>query len=172
VYKHILEINAMQDARPETPEVGVVSPDILKSVSGLDFLRGVIEGRFPIPPIGALMDFRAVEVEEGRIVFAGTPGFRHYNPIGSVHGGYAATLLDSCMGCAVHSTLPAGIGYTTLEFKISFMRPLIKETGTVRAEGRELNSGRRVATAEGRLTDANGRPFAHATTTCLIFPLN
>ena len=99
------------------------------------------------------------------------PGFRHYNPIGSVHGGYAAILLDSAMGLAVHSMLPAGTGYTTLEFKISFIKGMTKDTGPVRTEGRTLNVGRRAATAEARITDAKGRLLAHATTTCLVFEI-
>jgi len=104
-------------------------------------------------------------------VFEGVPAFRHYNPLGTVHGGYAATLLDSCMGCAVHSTLPKGVSYTTLEFKVSLIRPITSDTGLVRAEGHTLNVGRRAATAEGRLTDAKGKLLAHASTTCLIFDL-
>ena len=109
--------------------------------------------------------------EPGVVAFHSIPGFRHYNPIGSVHGGYAATLLDSAMGLAVHSMLPAGTGYTTLEFKISFVRGMTKDTGPVRSEGRILNVGRRAATAEARITDSKGRLLAHATTTCLVFEL-
>ena len=109
--------------------------------------------------------------EPGVVVIHSIPGFRHYNPIGSVHGGYAAILLDSAMGLAVHSVLPAGTGYTTLEFKISFIRGMTKDTGPVRTEGRTLNVGRRAATAEARITDAKGRLLAHATTTCLVFEI-
>jgi uncharacterized protein (TIGR00369 family) len=105
------------------------------------------------------------------VVIHSIPGFRHYNPIGSVHGGYFATLLDSAMGLAVHSMLPAGTGYTTLEFKISFIKGMTKDTGTVRTEGRTLNVGRRTATAEARITDSKGRLLAHATTTCLVFEI-
>ena len=104
-------------------------------------------------------------------MFAGEPNFDLYNPLGSVHGGYAATLLDSAMGCAVHSMLPAGTGYTTLEFKISFARPLSKDTGLLRAEGKVISVGKRVGTAEGRLVDMQGKLYAHGTTTCLIFQL-
>ena len=109
--------------------------------------------------------------EPGVVVMHSIPGFRHYNPIGSVHGGYAATLLDSVMGLAVHTALPAGTGYTTLEFKISFIKGMTKDTGPVRTEGRTLNVGRRAATAEARMTDAKGRLLAHATTTCLVFEI-
>ena len=116
-----------------------------------------------------LIGFDLTEVDKGRAVFEGTPRFEHYNPLGTVHGGYAATLLDSCMGCSVHTTLPKGTGYTTLEFKVSLVRAVTADTGPVRAEGKVITSGRRVATAEGRLTDADGRLLAHATTTCLVF---
>src|SRR5262245_8189795 len=116
-----------------------------------------------------LIGFDLVEVEHGRAVFEGTPAFQHYNPLGTVHGGYAATLLDSCMGCCVHTTLPKGMGYTTLEFKVSLLRPITSETGLVRAEGKIVGRAGRVATAEGRLSDRGGRLLAHATTTCLVF---
>jgi uncharacterized protein (TIGR00369 family) len=148
---------------------GLVPPDVAATMSGLELLQGMIAGRFPGPPIMELMGFRLVEVENGRAVFAGTPGFQHYNPLGTVHGGYAATLLDSCMGCSVHTTMPKGMGYTTLEFKVSLVRAVTADTGPVRAEGKVITSGRRVATAEGRLIDAGGRLLAHATTTCLVF---
>jgi uncharacterized protein (TIGR00369 family) len=148
---------------------GLVPPDVAASMSGLDLLKGMIEGRFPGPPIMQLVGFDLVEVADGRAVFAGTPRIEHYNPLGTVHGGYAATLLDSCMGCAVHSTLPQGVGYTTLEFKVSLLRAITADTGPVRAEGTTISRGRRVATAEGRLTDAQSRLLAHATTTCLVF---
>jgi uncharacterized protein (TIGR00369 family) len=109
--------------------------------------------------------------EPGVVVMHSIPGFRHYNPIGSVHGGYAAILLDSAMGLAVQTTLPAGTGYTTLEFKISFIRGMNKDSGVVRTEGKVLNAGRRAATAEARITDAKGKLLAHATTTCLVFEI-
>ncbi len=138
-------------------------------MSGLDWLRGMAEGRYPGPPIADLLGFSAVEVEEGRIVFAGTPDARVYNPIGSVHGGWTATLLDSCMACAVHSMLPAGRAYTTVEIKINYARPIFTESGEMRAEGSLLTFGRRTATAEGKLIDRDGKLYAHGTTTCLIF---
>ena len=158
----------MSDANVATEKFGLVPPDVAASMSGLELLQGMIAGRFPGPPIMQLIGFCLVEVENGRAVFAGTPAFAHYNPLGTVHGGYAATLLDSCMGCSVHTTLPKGTGYTTLEFKISLVRAITADTGAVRAEGKVISSGRRVATAEGRLTDAGGRLLAHATTTCLV----
>jgi uncharacterized protein (TIGR00369 family) len=152
-------------------QYGLVPPEIAATMSGLELLQGMIAGRFPGPPIMQLIGFQPVEVEHGRAVFAGTPAYKHYNPLGTVHGGYAATLLDSCMGCSVHTTLPKGTGYITLEFKVSLVRPITADTGPVRAEGKVVSSGRRVATAEGRLTDAGGRLLAHATTTCLVFEL-
>jgi uncharacterized protein (TIGR00369 family) len=148
---------------------GLVPAEVAVTMSGLELLQGMISGRFPGPPIMQLIGFDLTEVESGRAVFAGVPEFKHYNPLGSVHGGYAATLLDSCMACAVYSTLPKGVGYTTLEFKISFIRALTVDTGPVRAEGKTISSGRRVATAEGRLVDARGRLLAQGTTTCLVF---
>jgi uncharacterized protein (TIGR00369 family) len=154
--------------KPTTRQYGLVPPDVAASMSGLELLQGMIAGRFPGPPILELIGFDLVEVEKGRAVFAGVPEFKHYNPLGTVHGGYAATLLDSCMGCAVHTTMSKGIGYTTLEFKVSLVRPITSDTGLVRAEGKVITSGRRVATAEGRLVDAGGRLLAHATTTCLV----
>ncbi len=143
----------------------------LKLMDGLTFLRAIRGGGAPPAPIATLMNFAIAEIDEGRVVFAATPDARVYNPLGTVHGGYVCTLLDSCMGCAVHSTLKAGLGYTSVELKVNFVRPLSEATGEVRAEGRVLSAGRQIATAEGRLVDARGRLLAHGTTTCLIFPL-
>jgi uncharacterized protein (TIGR00369 family) len=152
-------------------EFGVASLDVMKSLSGLEFLQRIADGRLPRPPISATLNFALVEVAKGAAVFEGTPGPEHYNPIGSVHGGIAATLLDSCMACAVQSTLAQGFGYTTLEFKISFVRGMTADTGRVRAEGKVLSAGRRIGTAEGRLVDAQGRLLATGTTTCLVMEL-
>jgi uncharacterized protein (TIGR00369 family) len=150
---------------------GIVPIEALAAVPGLEVMRGIIDGRYPVPPIAELLGFQLTEIDFGRAVFQSTPEFKHYNPLGTVHGGYAATLLDSCMGCCVHSTLPVGVGFTTLEFKVTLIRAMTDGTGMVTAEGRILNSGRRAATAEGRLTDAKGRLLAHGTTTCLVFDL-
>lgn len=147
---------------------GVVPIEIAKSISGLEFLTSIMEGALPEPPIQRALDFRLVQVERGYTAFAGSPKFDYYNPIGSVHGGYTASLLDSCMACAVHSTLEAGYSYTTLEIKINYVRAITLDTGEVRAEGRVINSGKRIATAEGRLVDSAGKLYAHGTTTCLI----
>jgi uncharacterized protein (TIGR00369 family) len=150
---------------------GIVPIEALAAVPGLEVMRGIIDGRYPVPPIAELLGFQLTEIDFGRAVFQSTPEFKHYNPLGTVHGGYAATLLDSCMGCCVHSTLPVGVGFTTLEFKVTLIRAMTDGTGMVTAEGRILNSGRRAAAAEGRLTDAKGRLLAHGTTTCLVFDL-
>lgn len=149
---------------------GVVDSDVLKSYDGLGFLKAIIAGTVPQPPIGETMGFHLIGAEHGRAFFAGTPGMKHYNPIGSVHAGFAATLLDSCVACAVASTLLNGDTYTTLELKLNLVRALTKDTGPVRAEGRIIHRGRTVATAEGDLKDASGKLYAHATTTCMIFP--
>ena len=151
--------------------IGVVPVDVVRRLSGLEFIQGLGEGRFPRPPIATLMDFLPVEAERGRVVFEATPGEQHYNPLGSVHGGYITTLLDSCMGCAVHTELGPGQGYTSLELKVNFVRRVSAETGPVRAEGKVIHVGGQVATAEGRLVDADGRLLAHGTTTCLVFRL-
>ena len=134
----------------------------------MEFLKKIAAGELPPPPIAALMNFELVELSEGQAIFAVEPKEYHYNPIGVVHGGLAATLLDSAMGCAVHSTLPAGAGYTTLEMKVNFVRPVTADTGRVRAEAKLIHLGGRTATAEGRVIDEAGKLYAHATTTCLI----
>jgi uncharacterized protein (TIGR00369 family) len=139
-----------------------------RGVSGLEFLQRIVSGQLSPPPFAALLDFDLVEVSEGGATFAVNPAEYHYNPIGVVHGGLAATLLDSAMGCAVHSMLPAGAGYTTLEIKVNFIRAMTAETGRVRCEAKIVHSGARTATAEGRIVDEAGKLYAHGTTTCLI----
>ena len=148
---------------------GTLDPREVMAISGLEFFAGWLDGRFPPPPIGRTLDFHLVEAEYGRTVFEGQPARAFYNPIGSVHGSYAAALLDSCMGCAVHTCLAAGQGYTTLEYKVSLVRGISDQSGVLRAEGKVLQVGKRVASAEGRVTDAAGKLVAHATTTCLVF---
>jgi uncharacterized protein (TIGR00369 family) len=142
-------------------------------LAGIDYLKAIAAGEIPPPPIAVLLGFELEEVEEGRAVFAVTPSEFHYNPIGVVHGGLAATLLDSSMGCAVHSTLPAGVAYTTLEFKVNFARAITGDTGRILCESTLIHRGRTVATAEGRVTaEASGKLLAHGTTTCLLFGAN
>ncbi|MEI9992162.1 MAG: PaaI family thioesterase [Rhizomicrobium sp.] len=141
----------------------------LAQPSGLDVIRSLMNGTSDYRGIAHTLDFKPVEVEEGRVVFEGHPSKKVYNPIGTVHGGYAATLLDSAMGCAVHTRLKAGQGYTTLELKVAYHRALSEVSGPVRAEGKVISLGRRAAFAEGRLLDKDGRLCASATTTCLVF---
>ena len=139
------------------------------AMSGLEYMRKLASGELPPSPMGRLMGFRLVEVEEGRAVFAVEPGERHANGIGIAHGGLAATLLDSATGCAINTMMPAGRVFTTLEMKINYVRPLTPQTGEVRCEARVIHAGGRTATAEGRVTDARGKLYAHGTTTCIIF---
>lgn len=153
------------------PGTGIAPPEALKSLPGLEFLLRIVRGELPPPPISSTMAMRIESAERGTVVFTSTPGAFAYNPIRSIHGGYAATLLDSCMGCAVHSMLAAGIGYTTLELKVSYVRGLTHESGALRATGRALHVGRRSGFAEGEIVDREGRLIAHGTTTCLVFPL-
>ena len=137
-------------------------------MAGIEFLRAIRDRRLPAPPMARLLGFDLVEVEPGHAVFEVTPGEQHYNPIGVVHGGLAMTLLDSAMGCAVQSKMPAGSGYTTLEAKTNLVRPITGDTGKLRAVGKLVHLGKRVATAEGKLEDAAGKLYAHATTTCIV----
>ncbi|MFJ8534232.1 PaaI family thioesterase [Streptomyces sp. NPDC093591] len=140
-------------------------------MAGIDFLRELQAGRLPGPPINYAIDFRLDEVEPGRAVFSLTPGEEHYNPIGSVHGGIFATLLDSAAGCAVQTTLPQGMAYTSLDLTVKFLRRITVETGTVRAVGTVVNKGRQTALAQAQLVDAKDRLLAHATSSCLLFPV-
>lgn len=148
-----------------------IPPEALRTASGLDLMRGMLDGSHPRAPIGDLMDMSAGACGEGWFEFVALPGAKHYNPIGTVHGGFAATLLDSCMGCAVHTSLAAGIGYTTIDLNITYLKAITVQTGEVRARGEVIASGRRVATARGTLVDSEGRLLATGTTTCLVFPL-
>jgi uncharacterized protein (TIGR00369 family) len=148
---------------------GTVGAERQKEISGLEFVQGLVDGTLPLNTIARTLGYDVTEAEKGRVVVTVEPSDAHLNPYGTVHGGLAATLLDSCMGLAVQSTLDKGFGQTTVEFKISLVRPITPETGRIRAEGLVLNCGRRIGTAEGRLTDGSGRLLAHGTTTCLIF---
>jgi uncharacterized protein (TIGR00369 family) len=145
-----------------------VSAQTARQLPGLEFLRKIVSGELPAPPIAHALDYALLEVEPGRAVFGIKPAESHYNPIGMVHGGIPCTLLDSAMGCAVHSTLPAGVGYTTLELKVNIVKAMSRDTGLLRAEGKLIHAGRTTAVAEGRLLDEAGKLYAHATTTCLI----
>jgi uncharacterized protein (TIGR00369 family) len=149
---------------------GTVSPEQQKAMTGFEFVKGLADGELPLNTFAQTLGYDVVEAESGRVVITLDPTSIHLNPWGTVHGGLTATLLDSCMGLAIQSTLEKGVGSTTLEFKISLVRTITLETGQIRAEGKVLTCGRRVGTAEGRLTDTKGRLLAHGTTTCLIFP--
>ena len=153
-----------------TRTYGTISPERQKEVSGLEFVQGLASGALPLNTIAQTLGYDVVGADKGCVVIALDPTGAHLNPWGTVHGGLTATLLDSCMGLAVQSMLEKGFGSTTLEFKISLVRAITLETGRIRAEGKILNCGKRVGTAEGRVTDAAGRLLAHGTTTCLIFP--
>lgn len=148
---------------------GTVNADKQKEMSGLEFVRGLADGTLPLNTLAQTLRYDVSEAAEGRVSVTVEPSDIHLNPAGTVHGGVAATLLDSCMGLAVQSTLEKGVSQTTLEFKISLVRPITPATGVIKAEGVVLSRGRRIGTAEGRITDGNGRLLAHGTTTCLIF---
>lgn len=148
---------------------GTVSADRQKEMSGLEFVQGLVDGTLPLNTMAQTLGYDVTEAVSGRVAVTAIPSAIHLNPAGTVHGGLAATLLDSCMGLAIQSTLEKGVGQTTLEFKISLLRPITPETGVIKAEGLVLSRGRRVGTAEGRVTDGAGRLLAHGTTTCLIF---
>jgi uncharacterized protein (TIGR00369 family) len=140
----------------------------LRSLSGLAALQAIVNGRFPPPPIANLLGFRLVEAGPGRAVFEGEPGEEHYNPLGSVHGGFALTLFDSAMGCAVHTLLEAGVGYTTTDVQVRFIRGMTKDTGTVRCEAEAVHVGRSTAIAEAKLYDAQHKLMGIGTTACAI----
>ena len=147
---------------------GTVSADKQKEMTGLEFVQGLANGTLPLNTLAKTLGYDITEAESGRVVITAEPKDIHLNPAGAVHGGLAATMLDSCMGLAIQSTLEKGVGSTTLEFKISFIRPITPETGPIKAEGTVISRGRRIGTAEGRVTDGRGRLLVHGTTTCLI----
>jgi uncharacterized protein (TIGR00369 family) len=148
---------------------GMISADRRKAMSGLEFVQGLVDGRLPLNTIARTLGYDVTEAVSGRVVVAAVPNGAHLNPAGTVHGGLAAVLLDSSMGLAVESMLDKGVGQTTVEFRISLVRPITLETGPIKAEGIVLNCGRRIGVAEGRITDEKGRLLAHGVTTCLIF---
>ncbi|HEV3161519.1 MAG TPA: PaaI family thioesterase [Xanthobacteraceae bacterium] len=148
---------------------GTIGAERKKQMSGLKFVQGLADGTLPLNTMAETLGYDVSEAANGRVVVTAVPDATHLNPAGTVHGGLAATMLDSCMSLAIHSTLEKGVGSTTLEFKISLVRPITPETGPIKAEGVVLSCGRRVGTAEGRITDQQGRLLAHGTTTCLIF---
>jgi uncharacterized protein (TIGR00369 family) len=150
---------------------GVAKPEQVAGRSGLEVLQAMLRGELPYPPIARTLDFQLVEVEAGRAVFQGAPGPGHLNPLGTLHGGWYATLLDSALGCAVHTMMPPGRGYTTAELGVNLVKAIGRNVPRVRAEGKVLHCGRQLATAEARLVGPDGTLYAHATTTCLVFEL-
>jgi len=148
---------------------GVVPKEAAQAMDGLSVMQALLEGRFPYPPIAETLDFFLVEVEKGKATFQGTPQTKHLNPMGTVHGGWYATLLDSAVGCAVQTALGPGQAYTTAELSVNLVRGARLDGGPLRAIGTVLHCGRQLATAEGKIVDAQGRLYAHATTTCLVF---
>ena len=149
---------------------GLADPAKVAGLTGLQLMQGILNGTVPYAHIADTLDFSLVEVGEGRAVFQGTPKLDHYNPIGTVHGGWYATLLDSALGCAVHTTLPVGMAYTTAELGVNIVRAASAKTGPLRAIGQVIHAGRQLATAEARIVGPDGKLYAHATTTCLVFP--
>lgn len=152
-----------------TSRYGVATPEQMTTRSGIEFLRAIIAGDLPAPTIGRTLNFRLVEVDPGRALFECVVGPDVLNPLGSVHGGIALTLIDSAAGCALHTELDSGFGYSTIETKVNFTRPISADSGTIRAEGKVLTRGRQIATAEARLTSADGKLLAHGTSTLMIF---
>jgi len=150
---------------------GLVPPDAWHEQSGLEIFQKIIAGEYPQAPIAGKLDFHLAKIEPGRAEFVGAPKIDFYNSYGTTHGGYIATLLDSAMACAIHSTLRAGQGSTSVEIKVNFVRPVFERTGTLKAVGEIVNVGRQIASAEGKLLDENGKLYAHGTTTCFIFDL-
>lgn len=152
-------------------QAGVARPEQVAGLSGLQVMQKMLAGELPYPHIADTLDFFIVEVAVGRAVFQGAPQLKHYNPLGTVHGGWYATLLDSALGCAVHTTVPAGYSYTTAELGVNIVRAASAKTGPLRAIGQVIHSGRQLATAEARIVGPDGKLYAHATTTCLVFPI-
>ncbi len=168
------EVIACWEAEEARVRTRLSAPDAVpkrevSGLSGMDMFDAIFAGELPPAPIGDTLDFLPIHMEPGIAVFQGRPKRRHYNPLGTVHGGWFATLLDSAVGCAVHSTLPAGKAFTTLELKVNMLRALSERIPMVRAEGKLIQGGRQVAVAEGRIVGPDGKLYAHATTTCLIF---
>ena len=153
----------------ENPMAGAQDAMTMK---GLEYMQKMVNGDYPAPPIAVLMNMEFAEVEEGRAIFSATPDESFYNPIGTVHGGFLATLCDSALGCAVHTTLPQGTAYTTAELHMNYVRAVSKHTGTLTCEAKVIHSGRKVATAECKVTDKNGKLYAHGTTTCVVFTVS
>jgi uncharacterized protein (TIGR00369 family) len=156
---------------PQKIDAGKIPHEAAACMTGLELFHALLAGKLPRPPMSNTLDFMLIHAAYGHVIFQGKPSRAHYNPMGTVHGGWYCTLLDSAVGCAVHTTLPAGRAYTTLEIKVNMIRALTDKVPLVRAEGTVIHAGRQSATAEGKLYDAEGKLYAHATTTCLVFDM-
>jgi uncharacterized protein (TIGR00369 family) len=165
----IEEYETVNTRRRASGTVGVANPDMVAGKSGLEVMQDLLAGKLPLPPMADTLDYLLVHVEHGKAVFQGTPQAMHYNPMGGVHGGWFATLLDSALGCAVQTALPAGLGYTTAELSVNIVRGANAKTGPLRAIGEVIHCGRQLATAQARLVGPDGKLYAHGTTTCLVF---
>ena len=159
------------DGQPISQGFGVADMADLVQISGYAYLKGILDGEFPAPTISRALNFRLSEVSQGAVTFTGVPSHEYMNPIGTVHGGYAATLLDSALACAVHSICPVGHASTTVELKLNYVRPIMPDTGRLYARGTVVHPGRQLATSEAKLTDENGKLFAHGTQTCSVFKI-
>ena len=160
---------AQRRIRSRRDKPGLATPEMVAGKSGLEVMQGILEGEIPFPHIAETLDFSLVEVGTGKAVFQGTPQLKHYNPLGTVHGGWYATLLDSALGCSVHTMLSPGQAYTTAELGVNIVRAASAKTGPLRAIGTVIHCGRQLATAEARIVGPDGKLYAHATTTCLVF---
>lgn len=163
------QYQAVQERMKKGAGVGLANPADIAGLTGMQQMQAMLDGKLPYPHIADTLDFSLVEIGEGRAVFQGQPQLKHYNPLGSVHGGWYATLLDSAVGCAVHTTMPIGRAYTTAELSVNIVRGATYKSGPLRAIGAVVHVGRQLATAEGRIVGADGKLYAHATTTCLVF---
>jgi len=167
----IAEEDAVRQRLNAGPGAGVARPEQIAGMTGLEMMLAMLRGEIPYPPIAKTLDFTIVEAAHGRAVFQGTPGAAHLNPMGSIHGGWFATMLDSALGCAVHTMMPPGRGYTTAELGVNLVKALTPKVQRVRAIGTVVHCGRQLATAEARLVGPDGTLYAHATTTCLVFEI-
>ena len=163
--------NAVRARLDKGPGPGVAKPEQIAGLNGLEMMQAMLRGDIPYAAIAKTLDFAIVEVDPGRAVFQGTPGPAHLNPMGSIHGGWYATMLDSALGCAIHTMMPPGRGYTTAELSVNLVRAIGLKVQRVRAEGKVIHCGRQLATAEARLFGPDGTLYAHGTTTCLVFEL-
>ena len=169
--KWLEQERALMQVLERGPGAGVITPEQMLQGDGLAVMQGMLRGELPYPLFGATLDFVPIEASEGRTVFQGTPGANHFNPMGGIHGGWYATLLDSAMGCAVHTLMPQGRGYTTAELSVNLVRAIGPKVLRVRAEGKVIHCGRQLATTEGRLYGPDGTLYAHGTSTCLVFEM-